>query len=409
MKKHSPLAAVLSLITLAFGTQAAHAETPLDFAPPDGANTSSKVANASVATPSKSSSIAVSFDPPGFGATQPAKPQQQSHSQAVASQPKANTASAPAAPITSAASDQDIFSGGSNSLVARTVGSAEGTRTPEGHKTPAYHGHTDPGNGVWNLGSFSYQHEATSPEDADEKQLARLERQDRSLQQQATQVGVPEYESDLTVRLNGIDLANQSPMAALAEDGGGYIDRLRQAQEMGLQGSEAVLWARVRSFLDPDTNRWNAPGLGNTVDGISHDQARRMDAIARAMEIYQAEAGRVASRPQTPPTSQPQQQDTTAQVLSQDLSPVSQQQPQQATAKQNSATNHQETVADRIIFQSSSDSESSNDSPVRFGVDGAQTAPTAAASDALSVSSNPEAAANSIVEFERDNLQAFAN
>jgi hypothetical protein len=405
MKKHSPLAAVLSLVTLAFGTQAAQAETPLDFAPPDG-GTTSKVASASVATPSASSSIAVNFDPPSFGSTQSFATQPSSNSQVVASQKKERPP-APAAPIASATSDQDIFAGGSNSLVARTVGSAEGTRTPEGHKTPAYHGHTDPGNGVWNLGSFSYQHEATGPEDADKKQLARLERQDQSLQQHASRLGVPEYESDLTVRLNGIDLANQSPAAALAEDGGGYVDRLKQAQEMGLQGSEAVLWARVRSFLDPDTNRWNAPGLGNTVDGISHDQARRMDAIASALEIYQAQAGRVASRPQTPPASQAQKQDTTAQILSQDLSSNSQ--PQQTAAKQNSTNESQEAVADRIIFQNGSESAQPTDSPIEFGVNAETPTAATSATPAPAVSSNPEAAANSIVEFERDNLQAFAN
>lgn len=310
MKKHSPLAAVFSLITLAVGTQAAQAETPLDFAPPDSTTTSA-VASAPVATGNAASSIAVNFDPPNLRAKPPVTTQPQPRPQPIASAKTADTAPAP---ITANSSDQDLFTGGSNSLVARTVGAAEGTRTPEGHKTPAYHGHTDPGNGVWNLGSFSYQHEAATPEDADAKQLARLERQDRSLQHQATQVGVTEYESDLTVRLNGIDLANQSPLAALAEDGGGYIDRLKQAQEMGLQGSEAVLWARVRSFLDPDTNRWNAPGLGNTVDGISHDQARRMDAIAHALAIYQA---------QTTPTYEPQlaTSDVAEQLIAQDLSP----------------------------------------------------------------------------------------
>jgi hypothetical protein len=298
-------AATLSLVALVLSsTQAAHAdESPLDFASPNSDPVA--VANSTTAP----ATIALTFDPP------PIRREPQSHSQVVTSQKPAGTVSTP----TATASDQDIFAGGSNSLVARTVGSAEGTRTVEGHKTSAYHGHTDPGNGVWNLGSFSYQHAASSPEDADEKQLARLERQDRSLQQQATQVGVPEYESDLTVRLNGIDLANQSPLAALAEDGGGYIDRLKQAQEMGLQGSEAVLWARVRSFLDPNTNRWNAPGLGNTVDGISHDQARRMDAITQALELYQAQVAQT-HLPQ-PATTQAASRDITEQLIAQNVSP----------------------------------------------------------------------------------------
>ncbi|NJR66804.1 MAG: hypothetical protein HC772_18210 [Leptolyngbyaceae cyanobacterium CRU_2_3] len=46
-----------------------------------------------------------------------------------------------------------LFQGNSESLVARAVGSAEGTRTPEGDRNPAYYGHVDPGNKVWNLGT----------------------------------------------------------------------------------------------------------------------------------------------------------------------------------------------------------------------------------------------------------------
>ncbi|HIK15393.1 MAG TPA: hypothetical protein IGS53_08950, partial [Leptolyngbyaceae cyanobacterium M33_DOE_097] len=50
-----------------------------------------------------------------------------------------------------------LFKGGSQSVVARTVGHAEGTRTAAGGYTRAYRGHVDPGNGVWNLGTFSFQ------------------------------------------------------------------------------------------------------------------------------------------------------------------------------------------------------------------------------------------------------------
>jgi hypothetical protein len=172
-----------------------------------------------------------------------------------------------------------LFSGGPNSLVARAIGTAEGTRTPEGGRTRAYRGHTDPGNGRWNLGTFSYQHGANSPDEADEKQLARLQGQAETLMQQASQAGI---QLNTAEQLNGLDLANQSPRAAL--NPGGYVDRLKEAREMGLRDSEAILWARTRSFLDPDTNKWNAPGLGNTVQGITADQERRLRAIARAMD-----------------------------------------------------------------------------------------------------------------------------
>jgi len=165
------------------------------------------------------------------------------------------------------------------------VGSAEGTRTPEGHKTPAYSGHVDPGNGVWNLGSFSYQHGAKSPEEADKKQLKRLQAQAEALRRKAEDKGM---NLSLQEELNGIDLANQAPMAALSK--GGYVDWLEQAHKMGLRGSEAVIWARTRSFLNPDTGRWNAPGLGNNVHTITNDQERRFLAIARALEFHQQNA-----------------------------------------------------------------------------------------------------------------------
>lgn len=175
-----------------------------------------------------------------------------------------------------------LFQHGSNSIVAKAVGSAEGTRTPNGGKTWAFQGHVDPGNGVWNLGTFSYQHGANSPDEADRKQLERLKGQAQTLRRAALERGIT---LTLEEELNGIDLANQSPRAALSR--GGYMDRLKEAHDVGLRGSDAVLWARTRSFLDPDTNRWNAPGLGNTAHGVTSDQDRRMRAIARAIAAHQ--------------------------------------------------------------------------------------------------------------------------
>ncbi|MBF2084745.1 hypothetical protein [Thermoleptolyngbya sp. C42_A2020_037] len=180
---------------------------------------------------------------------------------------------------------QAAFAGGVDSLVAIAVGSAEGTRTPRGDYTAAYQGHTDPGNGVWNLGTFSYQHGAASPVEADRKQIQRLQRQAHQLQQIAAKLGL---ELSLAEQLNGIDLANQSPRAALSR--GGYLDRLLEARQQGITGEEAILWARTRAFLDPDTQRWNAPGLGNTTESITRDQARRMVAVQRAIALNPTKA-----------------------------------------------------------------------------------------------------------------------
>ncbi|WP_121970697.1 hypothetical protein [Leptolyngbya sp. BC1307] len=177
--------------------------------------------------------------------------------------------------------DDWIFDGGSSSLVARTVGSAEGTRMSDGGRTPAYYGHTDPGNGVWNMGTFSYQHGASTPEEADEKQLSRLRNQGLQLEEKAAGLGV---KLSLEAKLNGIDLANQAPLAAL--DRGGYIERLAEANRLGMRGQKAILWARTYAYIDPDTQTWNAPGLGNNVHSISRDQERRALAISRALQAY---------------------------------------------------------------------------------------------------------------------------
>ncbi|MBD1909547.1 MULTISPECIES: hypothetical protein [unclassified Leptolyngbya] len=190
---------------------------------------------------------------------------------------------------------EPLFEGGANSLVARVVGSAEGTRTAEGQRTPAFYGHRDPGNGVWNLGSFSYQHGAASPEEADEKQLKRLRKQAATLQEKAVRAGI---DMSLAEQLNGIDLANQSPRAALHR--GGYIDRLAESRQFQMQGDEAILWSRTRAFLDPDTQKWNAPGLGNTAHGVTRDQERRMRAIARALNTYQQQVTAQANTSSSP-------------------------------------------------------------------------------------------------------------
>ena len=192
----------------------------------------------------------------------------------------------------------DLFAGDADSLVARAVGSAEGTRTPEGGYTAAFYGHIDPGNGVWNLGSFSYQHGASSPEEADEKQLKRLKTQAGVLKQQAQHKGL---QLSLQEELNGIDLANQAPLAALDR---GYIDWLHQARQLNMPEDEAVLWARIRSFLNPDTGKWNAPGLGNNVYSISHDQARRQTAIAHAIAAYKRRAEETVQVARTPSLEQ---------------------------------------------------------------------------------------------------------
>jgi hypothetical protein len=228
------------------------------------------------------------------------------------SNPEANLRANPFPDLGNLPLDQ-LFEGDSNSLVAKAVGSAEGTRTPDGDRNPAYYGHVDPGNKAWNQGSFSYQHGAASPEEADRKQLQRLQDQAAVLQASAIADGVS---LTLEETLNGIDLANQSPKAALDRDG--YIDWLAKAHAIGKTGEEAILWARAQSYFDPITQRWNAPGLGNTEDGITHDQARRMAAISEAIALYQQQAQPQVQQP-APPASPQQIAKATLHTLSEEI------------------------------------------------------------------------------------------
>jgi len=197
---------------------------------------------------------------------------------------------------------EDWWSRGSDSPLAIAIGAAEGTRTPQGDKTPAYYWHRDPGNGADNFGTFSYQHlkaptvapvqqksstsakrtaaaEAKLPELADQLQLQRLKGFEAQLWQQAQAKGMT---LDLVELINGLDLANQSEAAALSP--WGYLDRLQQMRHRYPNNpSLQVLEARTWAYWSPKRHTWDAPGLGNTYATIRRDQHRRLEAIAAAL------------------------------------------------------------------------------------------------------------------------------
>ncbi|HEY9749985.1 MAG TPA: hypothetical protein V6C63_14970 [Allocoleopsis sp.] len=324
MKQHPLVAASLLVVTLGTAQAAQADDVNLDFSlsanqlsPPPALHHSEPSTTAIAPPPEIADASELNF------ALAPASASAQTSPPVTQTEPPPNAPSLATATPSTPVDAASLFTGGANSLVAKAVGSAEGTRTPAGDRTSAYYGHVDPGNGVWNLGSFSYQHGARSPEEADEKQLKRLAKQAEMVRQQAAAKGM---QLTLEEELNAIDLANQAPLAAL--DRGGYIDWLEAAHKMGLRGSEAVLWARTRSFLNPDTGQWNAPGLGNNVYSISMDQERRQQAIARAIAFHQQQyqKAETAAAPPRPPATvaaapPPTPEEVATQIIFQDLDP----------------------------------------------------------------------------------------
>ncbi|MBE7386305.1 MAG: M23 family metallopeptidase [Leptolyngbya sp. SIO1E4] len=156
----------------------------------------------------------------------------------------------------------------------KAIGKAEGT--VDGHLNPDadYHGHTDPGNGARNQGFFSFQHGASSPQDADQQQIHRLRNAEREIQAQAiSKFGQPLSEAAL---LAALDLWNQAPLA-----GQDFVTHLPTHNPT----PEQIIEARARSFIEPTTGQLDAPGLGNSIGTVEADQRRRTDANLDALKL----------------------------------------------------------------------------------------------------------------------------
>jgi hypothetical protein len=163
----------------------------------------------------------------------------------------------------------EMLAGGSDSQIAIAVGCAEGTRTKRGDRTKAWYGHTDPGNGARNLGSFSYQHEAASPEEADLKQIEKFKT-----------VLLPRFlKAGLICKTHfaiACDVFTQSETACLAR--GGVLEQLK-AMPCDL------ISARVQAYFDPTTRKLDAPGFGNNVERLRADQERRTKVVLEVIQL----------------------------------------------------------------------------------------------------------------------------
>jgi hypothetical protein len=169
-----------------------------------------------------------------------------------------------------------LLQGGSDSIVAIAVGCAEGTRTADGGKTAAWYGHTDPGNGPKNQGSFSYQHEAKSPEDADILQIQKFT--DDLLPQFLANLN-PAHLPDKGIQqlfLIACDVYTQSELACTGR--GGFLWHFRSIPLKTRVDLTVIDW-RVESYFDPDTLKLNAPGFGNSLERLKADQARRTESV----------------------------------------------------------------------------------------------------------------------------------
>jgi hypothetical protein len=179
-----------------------------------------------------------------------------------------------------------LFAGGAiNSPIGRIIGMAEGNRTADGGLTNNYYGHTDPGNGAWNMGNYSVNgayYSTGSPEDADRIYHA-------ILQNEAERVAP-------LIRAAGLDPGNALLMAS-------YLDIWNQSPIMATEGFLATLPYIAKNGITPDTmlqariyagdagvglDGFNPTGVAHRklwtdMAGHSRDQQRRMEEIVGAM------------------------------------------------------------------------------------------------------------------------------
>lgn len=199
-----------------------------------------------------------------------------------------------------------LFEGGSNSPLAIIVGTSEGTRTYDGRKTEHYKSHTDPGNNAVNQGSFSYQHGAAGPEEADALQLKRLRGQAATLMQQASDLGISAYITEFTFAIM-MDLCTQSPtsclgskqrprsrglMAYLADEIITAKDEGRVVDTNYLDTLSIDRWAEIRAatYIDTTDNVLTSKGLKRAGIPLSestfNDQERRTKRVQEAYSHY---------------------------------------------------------------------------------------------------------------------------
>lgn len=169
--------------------------------------------------------------------------------------------------------------GGTHSLAAIVIGTSEGNRTAKGGFNKSFNGHTDPGNGAHNIGSFSAQGNFSKlaggdPRKADELVLKDLAAKTPAYEAAAKQAGLDPKNSLLMATY--YDLVVQSPATAQA-----FLKELPALAKKGVT-PQNIVEARVHAFdNNGKTGGWHTAANHHKV---APDALRRTNALVSALK-----------------------------------------------------------------------------------------------------------------------------
>ncbi len=180
-----------------------------------------------------------------------------------------------------------------NTSIYLAIGLAEGTINRNGQPNAAYFGHGDPGNGALNRGFGSYQvqqhpkGEALTAPEADRVQADRLAGQWSRIDKALNEAGFKPGPARDLIAANALDAWNQAPLTF--EDRFGLMNKqqlseLKQKIDSGTSPRDAIVDWRAESYRD-NSGRLDAPGLGNSMQRVREDQARRIDAVSEGLQL----------------------------------------------------------------------------------------------------------------------------
>lgn len=187
---------------------------------------------------------------------------------------------------------------GGNAKFAILIGNAEGNRTSNGGFTRNYYGHPDPGDGKWNIGSFSYSNArggkfASSPEEADKIQLQKLYKTKPAYEAAMKKAGLDPNNALLAATY--FDAFNQSERAAskMLEPA-----NLAYLQKNGVSIETMKEW-RAGGYINLETNqRWLqnggkvGGGLARIANGRTQKKYGRNATEAEILQTIRADQSR---------------------------------------------------------------------------------------------------------------------